>query len=165
MMKNPHFTRSMPVLENAQFTMVTSRLREDSLLTECYVKNREDSQILSRRRIENLRAQAEASMPAPCNHLILFIAKILCTKLAMTSGSLQMCLEILHNILVVPEFIQSYFKRVSSFSRHNPVWQTLPVFTALLVKPNLHYGVKNTGHTKRRRDDGTTGQTTGQHGQ
>ena len=149
MMTNPHFTRSMPVLEHAQFTMVTSWLREDSLLTECYVKNREDSQILSfrRRRRENLRAQAQAFMPASCNHLILFLAKILPTKLATTSGSLQLCPEIIYNILVVPEFIQSCFKRVSSFSRHNPVWQSLPVFTARLVKPNLHYGVKNTYET------------------
>jgi len=36
------------------------------------------------------------------------------------------CPEIIYNILVVPEFVQSCFKRVSSVSRHNPVWQTVP---------------------------------------
>jgi len=34
--------------------------------------------------------------------------------LATTSGSLQLCFEIIHNILIMPEFIQPCFKRVSS---------------------------------------------------
>ena len=45
--------------------------------------------------------------------------------LATTSGSLQLCFKIIHNILIMPEFIQPCFKRVSSISRHNPVWQTV----------------------------------------
>jgi len=43
----------------------------------------------------------------------------------MTSGSLQLCFEIVHNILIMPEFIQPCFKCVSSISRHNPVRQTI----------------------------------------
>jgi len=39
---------------------------------------------------------------------------------------LQLCPEIIYNILIVPEIIQSCFKRVSSVSRHNPVRQTVP---------------------------------------
>jgi len=44
----------------------------------------------------------------------------------MNSGSLQLCPEIIYNILVVPEFIQSCFECVTSVSRHNPIWQTVP---------------------------------------
>ena len=38
--------------------------------------------------------------------------------LATTSGSLQLCFKIIHNILIMPEFIQPCFKRVSNISRH-----------------------------------------------
>ena len=46
-------------------------------------------------------------MPASCNNLLRFFIQ----KLATTSGSLQLCPEIIYNILVVPEFIQSCFER------------------------------------------------------
>jgi len=48
---------------------------------------------------ENLRARAEAFMPASSNHFtILFLAKILSTKTRYDSGSLQLCPEIVDNI-------------------------------------------------------------------
>jgi len=46
-------------------------------------------------------------MPAPSNHFtILFLYDIipLYLKLATTAGSLQLYPEIIHNILIVPEF-------------------------------------------------------------
>jgi len=47
-------------------------------------------------------------MPASSSHFtILFLLRVFIQKLATTSGSLQLCPEIIYNILVVPEFIQS----------------------------------------------------------
>ena len=60
-------------------------------------------------------------MPASCNYSLL---RFFIQKLTTTSGSLQLSPEIIYNILVVQEFIQSCFKH--SVSRHNPVWQTVP---------------------------------------
>jgi len=68
-------------------------------------------------------------MPASSNHLtILFLAKILHTKLATTLGSLQLWPEIVYTIPVVPEFIQSCFERVSSVSRQDQFDKLLHVF-------------------------------------
>ena len=53
---------------------------------------------------ENLRAQAEAFMPASSNHFaILFLAKILRTKTRYDFRFLA-CHEIIDNILIVSEF-------------------------------------------------------------
>ena len=43
-----------------------------------------------------------------------------------TSSSVQLYCKIIHNILILPKFIYTRFKRVSSISRHNPVWQCIP---------------------------------------
>jgi len=37
-----------------------------------------------------------------------------------------MCTKIVHNILIMPECIESCFKYVSTLSCNNPVWQTIP---------------------------------------
>ena len=53
------------------------------------------------------------------------LLKLIIQNFTPTSGSLQLCYEIVNNILIVPEFIQSRFKCVSGVSRNNPVRQTI----------------------------------------
>ena len=88
------------------------------------------SRALWRRHRRSLRVQAEASKPASFNH---FTIKLLAT----ISSSLQLCSEIIYNILTMPKFIQSCFKRASSVSRHNPVRQTVPCIHHPIRKTKL----------------------------
>ena len=72
-----------------------------------------------RRSRENLRAQAEVSMPASSNlFATLFFAKILRTKTRYVPPVPCKCTlkypEIIDNTLNVPEFILSCFEHVSS---------------------------------------------------
>ena len=57
-------------------------------------------------------------------------------KLATTSGSLQLCPEIIYNILVVPEFTQCCFERVSRLvlADTTQLDKLFHVFATLLVK-------------------------------
>jgi len=47
--------------------------------------------------------------------------ELLIHHITPTSGSLQLCSEIIYNILIMPEFIQSRFKCAGSISRNDPV--------------------------------------------
>ena len=46
-----------------------------------------------------------------------------------------MCMKIVDNLLVLPICIQPAFKSVSTVSRNNPIWQTIP---------SIHYSVSKT---------------------
>ena len=65
--------------------------------------------------------------PKPlCPHLEITLRstkllKFLTKHFTTTSGSLQLCSNIIYNILIVPKFFQSSFKCVSGVSRNNPV--------------------------------------------
>ena len=49
----------------------------------------------------------------------------------------------------MPEFIQIGFKRVSSITRHNPVWKLFHIFTTLLEKLNFRRSWKRPpGHPR-----------------
>ena len=73
------------------------------------------------------KRRPKTSMPASCNHLqYTNLLKLLIQHFTPTSGSLQLCSEVINNILIVPEFIQSRFKCVSGVNRNNPVRQTIP---------------------------------------
>ena len=60
-------------------------------------------------------------------------------KLATISGYLQLCPEIIYNILIVHEFrpSSSCFEHVTSISRHNAVRQTVPCIHHPISKPKL----------------------------
>jgi len=82
-----------------------------------------------RKRKQSLRAQA--SKPLYPHHVSNLhytdLLELPIQHFTPTSGSLQLCSEVINNILIVPEFIQSRLKCViGGISRNNPVMQTIP---------------------------------------
>jgi len=75
-------------------------------------------------------------MPASSNHFTTsFLATIRAQKLAMTSGSLQSCPEIICNILLVPESIYNLVLNVLVVSAgETQLGKLFHVFTTPLVQ-------------------------------
>jgi len=94
-----------------------------------------------RRRQNYERSQAKAVMPASLRHFtIRQLLRFLIHYFASTSVPPNCALKS-HVIFIVPEFIQSYFKRIRTVSRYNPVRQTVPSDHASINNPTA----KNAG--------------------
>jgi len=72
---------------------------------------------------ENLWAQAKAWMPASFIHFTIWQLADIPHAI---SSSLQLCHEIIYNVLILPKCIQSCFKSIRSVSRYSPVRRATP---------------------------------------